>query len=225
MSVQSPYAVPGINPAGVVQNVNLNQNPDTSPVVSAYGRSGELYCADVHGGRYAKASRGNLFWGTSGVAGAKLLAPGGTTGSFILLNPATSQKNLEVEYLRISGATSETVVISGLVLEGSVQTPTGTLTGATTSSMPLGTGGMIGSTQANSTANGKVYLAATIVAMTFIGGLGNTFTATTSPDGVNIIDFGGSLVLGPGMCINLCASISQTTDIVVADWVWSEFYP
>lgn len=224
MAVQSPYLLPGMNPVAVVQNPNNNQVPDTSVAPMAVGRQGDLVVSEFHGRLYNKGIRGNVFWGTSGVAGAAPLAPGGTTAGFVLLNPATSQKYLEVEQLRIAGGSTETVVVAGFALEGSVQTPTGTLTGATTSSLPLGTGGLIGATQATSTANGKVYLAATIVAMTFLGNLGLTIQATTSPPTPAIVDFNGSLILAPGMCINLVTTITNTGKVIVCDWIWSEHY-
>ena len=224
MTVQSPYIVPGLNPDAVTQNCNLNQNSDTAPVILAAGRHGEQMVSELHGKRYHKASRGNLFWGTSGTAGASLIAPGQTTGSFILLNPATSTKYIEVEQLRVSGASTETVVVSGLLLEGSVQTPTGTLTGATVSALPLGIGNL-GATTATATPQGKVYKGATITAMTFIGGLGVTLQATTSPVPLGTVDFDGTLVLAPGMCINVCSAITQGATIMVCDWIWSEFLP
>lgn len=222
MTIQSPYALPGVNSFGVVQNVNANQVNDVTPLAFAFGRHNDALMSTVHGDRYQKASRGNMFWGTSGTSGASLIAPGQTTGSFILFNPANSGVLVEVEKFSIVGASTETAVIAGLALEGSVQTPTGTLTGATVSQMPLGSGN-VGSTTAASAAKARVYEKATITAMTFLGGLGLTITATTSPMPVGIVDFDGSLVLYPGMCINVVSTITQSTDIAVCDWFWSEW--
>jgi hypothetical protein len=228
MTVQSPYIVPGLNADAVVQNVNLNQISDTSPTILAALRHGEQAVSEIHGKRYAKASRGNMFWGTSGTAGATLIAPGQTTGSFILYNPVASGVLIEVEQFRISGASTETSVVAGLLLEGSVQVPSGTLTGATVSSLPLGGligPGNIGVVTASSAAKGRVYKAATIAAATFIGGLGVTIQATTSPVPLGTVDFDGSLVLAPGMMINVVSAITQSPQIAVCDWVWSEWLP
>jgi hypothetical protein len=197
-----------------VTNPNTQQNPDGGQVAVTGARHGEVVVTEFHGKRYIKASRGNLFWGTSGVAGAKLLAPGGTTGSFVLYNPPGSGKFLEVEQLKLSGASTETDIIAGIGVEYGVQTPTGTLTGTLTTSMPLGGSG--------GAPNGKVYAACTIVAMTFLGGVGMTIAATTSPPAAGIVDFDGTLVVAPGCSINFVATISQTTDIIVTDIIWSE---
>ena len=217
MTQQSPFMIPGLAPDTVVQNVNLNQTSDGTPTMLAAGRHEDQYVSRVHGARYAKASRGNLFWGSSGVAGASLIAPGQTTGSFILFNPVGSGILMEVEKFRVSGASTETDVIAGLALEAGVQTPTGTLTGATIVSALLG-----GSLTAGN-AKGKVFKAATIAAMTFIGGLGLTIQATAEPMPNGEIDFDGTLVLSPGTAINFVSTITQGANILVCDVLWSEW--
>lgn len=228
MTTQSPYVMPGLNPEAVTQNLNLNQNTDTTAVNLAALRHGEQAVSEIHGKRYAKGSRGNLFWGTSGTAGSKFIAPGQTTGSFMLYNPVASGVLVEVEQFRIAGASTETDVVAGLALEGSVQVPSGTLTGCTVSSMPLGglTGpGNVGVVTASSAAKARVYGVATIVAMTYLGNLGMTIQATTSPVANGIVDFDGTLILAPGFCINVVSTITQSSDIIVADWIWSEWLP
>lgn len=222
MAVQSPYLLPGMNPSAVVQNPVQNQIQDTSLAPLAVGRHNDMLMSQVHGRRYVKSARSNLFWGTSGTAGASLLAPGGTTAGFVLYNPAGSGVLVEVEQFRVVGASTETVVVAGLALEGSVQVPSGTLTGATVSQMPLGAGN-VGAVTASSAAQARVYKAATIAAMTYIGGLGLTFTATTSPMPVGLVDFDGTLVLNPGMAINVVSTISQVAAITACDWLWSEW--
>ena len=76
-----PLGTPVLDLVTVTQDPTATQNKDTSLVTATSGRHGETLVSEIHGARYVKASRGNLFWGTSGVAGASLLAPGGTTGS------------------------------------------------------------------------------------------------------------------------------------------------
>ncbi len=210
-----PLGTPITNLATVTQDPTGTQNRDSSLVTAISGRHGELTVAELHGKRFVKSARGNLFWGTSGVAGASLLAPGGTTGGFILYNPASSGINVEVEKFRVCGASTETTVVAGLAVEGSLQAPTGTLTGATIAGMPLG-----GNARTNLA---KVYKAATITAMTFLGGLGLTIIATTSPPLTSFIDFDGCLVLAPGYAINFCSTITQSSAIMVCDVLWSEW--
>jgi hypothetical protein len=212
-----PLGTPVLDLVTVTQDPTATQNKDTSLVTATSGRHGETLVSEIHGARYVKASRGNLFWGTSGVAGASLLAPGGTTAGFVLYNPVGSGVIVEVEQFKIVGASTETDVIAGLALEGSVQTPSGTLTGATIANMPLG-----GPTKSPMA---KVYKACTIAAMTFLGGIGLTVTATTSPMPVGLIDFDGTLLLWPGYSINFCSTITQSSDIAVCDVIWSEWLP
>src|ERR1700722_1867735 len=126
MTTNSPYLIPGLNPTALVKNPVLNQDQDTAQVNLGTGRHSDLMVSKIHGKRYIKSARSNLFWGTSGVAGSKFIAPGQTTGSFMLFNPVNSGILVEVEQFRIAGASTETDVIAGLALEGSVQTPTGT---------------------------------------------------------------------------------------------------
>lgn len=206
-------------------NFNATRYPDNSQQPPSVAQHGDLLVGSLHSKRYHKASRGNLFWGTSGVAGASLLAPGGTTGSFVLFNPPTSGKLIEVEQFRISGASTETDVVAGLALEGSVQTPSGTLTGAAIASMPLGGGalGNVGNTKGLN--QGQLYKACTIAAMTFLGSIGLTIQVTSSPMPVGLIDFDGSLVLYPGMAINFVSTITQGATFAVCDVLWSEFLP
>jgi hypothetical protein len=226
MGIQSPYLAPGVNSAvgaTITQNPTFNQNQDTGVNPMASGRSGELLTADVHGRMFTAGSRQNVWWGTSGVAGSAPLAPGGTTGGFILYNPVNSGVYVEVHQFRAAGGSTETDVIAGLALEGSVQVPSGTLTGCTVSQLPLGIGN-IGTVTASSSAKARVYGAATIVAATYIGNLGVTLQATTSPPNI-FVDFNGSLILYPGMMINVVSSITNTGKIILMDWLWSEWLP
>jgi hypothetical protein len=222
MTVQSPYFQPGANPSAVVQNVSANQNPDTTQVNFPAGRQGDVLMSQVHGESYAAGVRGNVFMGTSGTAGSKFLAPGGTTGSFMLYNPVSSGVIVEVEEFHVAGASTEADIIAGLALEGSVQLPSGTLTGCTVSQMPLGLGN-VGTLTASASAKARVYGVATIVAMTYLGNLGVTIQAITSPVASGRVEFKGRLLLYPGFCINVVSSITQSTDIMLADWVWSEW--
>lgn len=222
MSVPQMNLLSMLGQSGNFNNVRYSDNLQVPPSLAQHG---DMLVSELHGKRYHKGSRGNLFWGTSGTAGASLLAPGGTTAGFVLFNPPTSGKLIEVEKFRISGASVETDVISGIVLEGGVQTPSGTLTGASISAMPLGGGalGVAGNVKAGN--QGQVYKAATITAATFLGGLGLTIQATTSPVPVGEVDFDGTLILSPGMMINFCSSITQGANLLVTDVFWSEFLP
>ncbi len=210
-----PLGTPVLNLVGEVRNPTNSKYSDGLSVSFLLDPNGGHLVSPLHAGRFLKSSRGNLYWGSSGVAGASLLAPGGTTAGFVLYNPAGSGVILEVERFMVAGASTETCVISGLALEGSVQVPSGTLTGAAITGMPLGA--------ARGSAQAKVYKAATIVAMTFIGGLGMTVGATTSPATALSWDFDGAITVAPGMAINFCSAITQSSDIMICDVLWSEW--
>lgn len=201
---------------GQVVNTAAQQNGDNTYPLLAVGRNGDLIVSELHGKRYAKAVRGNLFWATvGGTSGTALDPPGGTAGQAVLYNPAGSGVYMEVEKIRLTGASTETVVVSGIGVEGSVQKPS-SVTAAAISAFPLGSSAATGGNRCT------VYSAATIVAMTYIGGLGLTFTATTSPPGVCEVDLDGTMVLSPGMALNIVSTIDQATAIVGLDVIWSE---
>ena len=221
MATYSPYIPSGMNADAITINPALIQNTDSTAIVLGSGRHGEQLVSEVHGKRYVSAARGNLWHGSSGTGGVSLLAAGGTTGGFVLYNSDT-QKLIEVHKVRLSAATTITDVIAGLGIEGSKQVPTGTLTGTLTTPSPLAT---IGVAAGSSTSVGKVYGACTISAMTFLGSLGLNVTATTFGPQIAEIDFDGSLVLGPGYAINLVSSITQSTGIMWATFIWSEWLP
>lgn len=222
MTVANPYLVPGINADAVVQNPALNQLGDTSPTVLAAGRHGEQLVSEIHGKRYVSASRGNLFWGSTGNTGVSIIAPGGTTGGAVLYNSDAS-KFIEVHFIRVTTASVATAVIAGLGIEASKQVPSGTLTGTVHTQMPLGA--TVGVAASATVSVGKMYGACTITAMTYIGGLGMSVIATTSAGSIAQVDLDGSLILGPGMSMNLVSSITQATNKLIVDYVWSEWLP
>lgn len=222
MVTQSPYVVPGLNADAIVQNPALNQLGDTSPTVLAAGRHGEQLVSEIHGKRYVSASRNNLWWGSTGNTGVSIIAPGGTTGGAVLYN-SDNTKYLEVHFIRVTTASVATAVIAGFGLEASKQTPTGTLTGTVHTQMPLGA--TIGVAAASSLSVGKMYGACTITAMTYLGGLGMSVIATTSAGSIAQVDLDGSLIVGPGVSINLVSSITQSTNKLIVDYVWSEWLP
>jgi len=134
----------------------------------------------------------------------------------MLYNPVGSGIIVELEQIRVTGATVETDVIAGLALEGNVQTPTGTTPATTVTPFPLGV-----SPAPSPTA--KAFVAATITAMPFICGLGLTIQATTQPPNGAVFETDGQIVLAPGFTLNLISTITQGTNKLVVDFVWSEW--
>lgn len=205
---------------GQVINPGSAQYVDGSQPLLNVGRQGDLLVTEFHGKRYYKAARGKLFWATFGAAGAgvSVLAPGQTamTGAMIY-NPVGSGVYVELEQIRVTCPTVATDVVAGLMFEGSVQVPSAVTNADQINALPLG------GTSAAPLA--KTYKAATIVAMTLVGGLGINIQATTSPPVNAVLDFDGSLVIAPGFALNLISSITQSTNKLQIDYIWSEHLP
>src|SRR5579863_6487960 len=202
MTVQSPYFQPGSNPSAVVQNVNANQNPDTTQVNFAAGRHSDLLVSETHGRLYAAAARGNLFTG-SGITttGVAILAAGGTTSGLVLGNPAGSGVNLEVHRVRVAMLTA-TGVVGVLGLEYGAN-PVSTTYQTTITQMPI-------AASANTVNKARMWDAVTIVANTWLMALPQSILATTVVGNAGAFEFNtdGLLVIPPGIAVNLVATAS-----------------
>lgn len=193
-----------------------NQQPDGGQTTPLAGRHSEFLMSRIHTESYISRSRGNGFVASFGGAGGVALdTTGQTTGLAVLFNPSGSGVYVDLERIQFTTASTATQVIAGYALEGSLQTPSGTLTSATVNSFPLG--GAKGSPQA------KAYTTPTITAMSFICGLGLSATATTSTSSPAVCDFGGKMILAPGFAVNVISTIDQATAIVAIDMFWSEW--
>lgn len=200
---------------GVAQTVGNVRLQDTQQAPFAMGRHGEQLAGEIHGKRFVSRIMGNGFSANfNGNTGVSIIAPGQTTAGAVLYNPAGSGVNVELERIVITTASAATVVVAGLGLEGSVQVPS-SVTAATTNTFPLGAG--VG------TAKALAYKTATIVAMTYIMGLGLSFAATTSVNPVSVWDSDGGFTMAPGFAINLVSSITQATAKLIVDFFWSEW--
>jgi hypothetical protein len=218
MSNALPFIGSATTLLGTAGNPATLQQADGGTLPITTDHNGGLLVREIGGKRFSGASRGNLFWANfGGAVGVSVIAAGQTTGVALLYNPVGSGILVELVKLRVSGATVETSVISGLALEGSVQTPTAVTAAASINAMPLGL--------TRGAPLAKAYQAATIVAMPFIGGLGLTVQATTSPPTPAEVDFDGTLVLAPGFTVNLVSAITQGTGKLIVDMLWQEWLP
>jgi hypothetical protein len=199
-----------INPASV-------SNPLGTFTGAGLGKHGELLTGRVHGEHFVSRINGAGFIGSTGAAGhSAIAAPAQTTGSFVLYNPIGSGIYVELESIAVTNPTStQTQIIAGLSLEGSVQTPSGTLTLATVTSGLLGSGKL---PVAQCYGSGP-----TIVAMAYICGLGLNITSTAGMSSPAIREFNGQMVLLPGFSINVCSTLVQTSEHLGLDLFWSEW--
>lgn len=203
---------------GLVSNPAQAQNQDNNPSPMLIGRHGDLLVSRIHTESYVSRARGNGFSVSSGAAGvAAFAAPAGTTGSWVLYNPVGSGVLIDIEEIAFTNPTStQTQIIAGMAVEGSLQTPTGTLTKATPNSFPLGAAR--GSPQLITYSAGP-----TIVAMTYLMGLGLNITSTAGFSSPAVRSLSGKLLFAPGYCINIVSTLVQTSEHLGVDVFWSEW--
>ena len=175
---------------------------------------------------YADANLGNVFIGTTAVAGVALPAYNATAHTFCVWNPLGSNKNiipihLMVGYSDTTGATGN-VVISYQNAVGA-QVATGAAITAATLVAPLnakvGAGNSSIAKFAPATAT---FAAATSLLMT----TGITQTVTTATDATNVPvqakhDFDGSLIVPPGTAICVAGNIALLAKFDVT-MIWAE---
>jgi hypothetical protein len=217
MTVQSPYFQPGSNPSAVVQNVNANQNPDTTQVNFPAGRQGDILMSQVHGGRYAATARGNTYICPAvGTTGAAILAFGGTTSGVCFGNPVGSGVLMEITRLRLMPATTTLVASVNIGLEYGV-VPVST-------TYQTAYNGLIGAAASNKC---KVWDAVAITAMTYLRTLDlsaiSTAWATAGIATGYETTFDGNVVVSQGFALNLATTTSQAANKWFVDVEWMEW--
>lgn len=216
MAVQSPYLLPGMNPAAVVQNPVNNKISDTAVAPLGVGRQGDLLTSQVHQEAFAACSRGTVFSANAnGATGRTILAPGGTTSGFMFYNPAGSGVVMEILEIWTLPLTA-TDVVGVLGLEYGA--PPTTVTNAVT---PIGT--LIGGN--NATALCKASYGSTIVAMTFLQWLPVFIQTTAGVTQASLQPYfpSGSLLIAPGGAINIVSNNSQSTNLFAQGVKWAEW--
>lgn len=191
-------------------------------VTQSGGRQGEGLVSELHGKWYTQARDGNVFHGSSLVAGTIIPISTATAATFALYNPLGSGVNLELIAYEL-GMTVVTDIASPIGLGysasvgGSVVAPT-TVTALTPVNGLLGKG---------NAPQARLYSAATIVATTYFKTLFN-FTATNATAGNALgpasfkYDFDGSIIMPPGTLIHVCGLVAPSASPVTHDFVWAE---
>lgn len=201
---------------GLTQNPVLTQNNDITTAQPSFGRHGQLHTADVHGIRFAGASRGAVFSANANDAtGRTILAPGGTTSGFMFYNPAGSGINMEIlEIMTLPLTATDVVGVLGIEYGAP---PTTVANAATVRSHWIGGAG--------AAALGKASYGSTIVAMTFLRWL-PTFVQTVAgvlQGSLGSYDPQGSIVIAPGGAINIVSSTTQSTNLWAQSVTWAEW--
>lgn len=206
---------------GTVVNVTGNQYPDNSQQPFALGRHGDLAVSEVHGKYYSAAKRGNLFIGSSLIAGVALPVNATTLVSkFTLWNPLGSNKDVELVEFGI-GIDSGTEVINGLAVGFQRQV---SVAGVPTS-LTAAAGGQVNPyTGASSLAN--LYSAATLTNAAVLGplmGMGINFDATTvGMRGMGTYAFDGKIVVPPDTLVTFVSTVAAIT-AAFCSIVWTEW--
>ncbi|MDE2100365.1 MAG: hypothetical protein KGL39_24145 [Patescibacteria group bacterium] len=172
------------------------------------GKQGEALNAELHGFWYTQAYRGNLFWGATATAGTTIpIQASGLAGTFVLLNPANSGKNLEL--VRYTAAfEAATMVVSDVSLYyqtniGSVNAALSSLTALTPHPGNLG---------GSFSPQGALYSAATFTGALTRGLILFGPGATTSTNNLALnYDFNGMIIVPPGCAVTTAGNAAQTS--------------
>ena len=208
MSNVSPYGAPGVGMT-TTGNPNTSQNSDTTSAPMMTGRHGDLLMSDVHGKYFAAASRNNVFFGSTVIAGVALpVNAANVVSKFTLWNALGSGVNVELIEFGM-GIDSATTVVNGVVAGfqygvGGAITDPGTLTALATSKSIIGTSPVA-----------TLYSAATLVnaavlspLIPIFGGFGAVTNAANAPDPYK---FDGKIVLPPGSLVTFLTTVAAAT--------------
>jgi hypothetical protein len=205
---------PPIATMGVTHNPLATQEVDETAYPMTLDRHGGVQVSPVHDARFIAAARNNLFRiSGAGTTGVQILAAGGTTSGFCFGSLAASGVNMCVHRLRVVPLTA-TAVVGVIGLEyGVCPVSTSYVTGVVAS--PVGNGAV---------PLCKAWDAVTIVSNTWLQGLPYFIPATTNINQPGYeADLKDGLLIGPGYAVNVCATISQSTNKYLVEIDWSEW--
>jgi hypothetical protein len=219
MTTSQPFF--NTNFTNTIGDPTKNRQIDGTGINSFAGVHGSQLASEIHGKYFEVAKRGQLFIGSTLIAGVALPVNAATLVSkFTLWNPAGSGYDVELVEFAI-GFTSATEVIGGICLGLQTKVSTsggnpGTLTALT----PVA--GYAGGSGSNKAA---LYSAATLTnaAVLPVYALGMNFSATSGPtSGANSYVFDGKIVLPPDtiatFVTNIAAETAATCSLSWAEW-------
>jgi hypothetical protein len=207
------------------QSLADNSTPD-----ALAGRAGEALATQLHGKYYTQVYRGNVFIGSTAIAGVKLPISTTTTHVFAVWNPAGSLKNL-VPLKLYAGLLNDTTAVAGHIVyqyKANVGTVVGaasqltTFTSATIVNANLGAG--VQSVAKFAALAGAVVID---VAATFLKNAGinqlatSTTSSTTQMQWTTVEEFEGTLIIPPNtlFCVSANAALLNSLDLAL---VWEE---
>ena len=205
-----------------VQNVQ-----DSLTTKARFTKEGATLDTNLHGKYYEAASRGQVFYASTVIAGKVVVVAAATlAATFTVQNPAGSGKNLELITFHW-GPTSATTVVNtiGLLKQSNLSTGAGIPTGLTSGSIhALGVGG---------TSVANFYSIATLTNVAIPGAVGSAVpipfyimmsnAATTDTAGHEMVHyFDGRLIVQPDALVSVCTNITSAT-IATMGLCWAEY--
>jgi hypothetical protein len=211
---------------GRVNNLSAVSYSDGNTYDILQGRQGEQIVTELHGKYYAQAQRGNLFIGSSPIAGVAIPISTSTSPTPCLWNPAGSGKNaiLVSYYIGYSGGTGVVGALGYYAVTGAgAAIGTGAPFSAFAATTP--TNALIGAGNASvmkwsSTGTCTLTTAGTLV-RGFGVGQSAPVSAGTSIWGLYVDQFDGTMIVPPGVAIYPAAT-AASGDTFVQTFIWYE---
>lgn len=204
-----------------VYNPSNTSSADGSTLTALAGKAGEQIVTELHGKWYTQAYRGNVFIGSTALAGTVIpINAASLVSTFTLWNPLGSGKNLEmISYdLGIAGTTTAVIGSIGLVYQAGIGAgiviPT-----SQTALTPVNA--MVGLGNAPV---GKLLSAGTLTGTpTVLGSLGISFGTTGASPGPATAhyEFDGKLIIPPGVLVTTVSTAAQT-QAMQQQFIWAE---
>ena len=207
-----------------VPNASLNDN--STPDALA-GRSGEAVTTQLHGKYYTQCYRGNVFIGTTAIAGVILPIFSNTAHTFGLWNPAGSGKNLvpirvTVGFVNTTSAAGNYVyAFTPVNIGSSIGTPVSAFTQIVPINAFLGSGVQPVGRFSNAITLSAAAAPTVILKTSGMNQLVTTTSSTTSVGWTVVEDFDGTIIIPPGLMFLLAGNAAplSTTD---ASIMWEE---
>jgi len=209
-----------------VLTAGVQNNPDATPFNARGSKYGAAIDTNLHGKYGELAIRGQVFSGSTVIAGVVIPVAAATLNSkFTLHNPAASGKNIELISFHLGSNAATTVVNGlGLMIQRNLAGSGGVPTSVTVAnSLALGIGG---------TASGVFATQATLTNVAIAGVIAGTpafayynmftFGAVTAAIGVELThNFDGRVWLAPDSLVAAVASVAASQACVL-NIVWAE---
>lgn len=193
---------------------------DGTNITALQGKAGELVVTELHGPYYTECYRGNVFVGSTPMAGAPVTSATSTSLTALTLwNPQGSGKNLELISLDLLELA--TIGVGGLGLSYMTALGANVGTGA-----PVISGTFISAINTNlGAANTSIAKLGTTISVTaapvLFMNLGMGTQSSTAGTGAYLqhYDFAGRVIVAPGTAVTLTAAAATT---VAASMIWVE---